>query len=147
MKIKLQPSGKEFEAASDQSILDAALHHGVNVPYGCRSGFCGDCKGRVAQGEFLYPQDIPEQTLTEEERANGMALLCQAHAQGDMEIEIRTVDTPEGIEIRKFPARVAEMDKLAHDVIRLKSRRTTQRVGSASTRLSKESMFRWTWRL
>ena len=34
-----------------QTILEAALQHGVPYPHGCRSGNCGACKSLLESGE------------------------------------------------------------------------------------------------
>lgn len=40
-----------FEAAPGQSLLDAALHAGIDLPYSCRKGVCGSCVGSIVAGE------------------------------------------------------------------------------------------------
>ena len=72
-KITLQPSGHGFDAPADEPILQAALDAGFNLPYGCRNGACGTCKGKVLEGhvDFGIAQ---EHALPLAERAGGMAL-------------------------------------------------------------------------
>ncbi|MGN5480505.1 2Fe-2S iron-sulfur cluster-binding protein [Cupriavidus basilensis] len=43
------PSGHKFEVATDETILGAALRHSIGLPYGCKNGACGSCKGRVLE--------------------------------------------------------------------------------------------------
>lgn len=54
-KVTLLPSGKQFAAASGQSILEAALASDIALPYGCRTGSCGTCRGRILAGKVIYP--------------------------------------------------------------------------------------------
>src|SRR5260370_36655216 len=60
-----------------QTILEAALQHGVPYPHGCRSGNCGACKSRLESGEGeLSPYS--EFALTGAERPAGLILACRA---------------------------------------------------------------------
>ena len=46
-KIRVPASGHEFVAKKDETILEAAIHQGIGLPYGCRNGACGKCAGEV----------------------------------------------------------------------------------------------------
>ena len=74
-QITLKPSGNTFKATPDETILEAALRQGIGLPYGCRNGACGSCKGTVATGELDYGV-YQERTLKPEEKAVGKALFC-----------------------------------------------------------------------
>ena len=50
-RVHVEPSGHEFNVEQDESILDAAIRQGVNLPYGCRNGFCGKCQSTLLYGE------------------------------------------------------------------------------------------------
>ncbi len=115
-KVVVQPSGREFSVDETQLILDAALHHGLNFPYGCRNGGCGSCMGKVVSGEIHYPGGKPP-GITEEEVAQGKALFCQAVARSDLTLEVAETDAAEGIVVKKLPARVVTLQKLNHDVM------------------------------
>ena len=49
-QISVTPSGHNFSAEADETILEAALRQGLTMPYGCRDGACGACKGKVLSG-------------------------------------------------------------------------------------------------
>ena len=49
-QITLMPSGHTCTAQAGETVLEAALREGFLLPYGCRNGACGSCKGRVLQG-------------------------------------------------------------------------------------------------
>ena len=117
-QITLQPSGHQFNAETTETLLEAALNAGINLPYGCRSGACGACKGRVVQGEVDLGTFQPS-TLTEEDRAKGRALLCTAHARGDLTLEIHEIGKAGEIAPRTLPCRVERMERLAPDVMAL----------------------------
>ena len=50
-RIAIENSDIAFACASGQSVLDAALHAGIELPYSCRKGVCGSCAGSVASGD------------------------------------------------------------------------------------------------
>ena len=35
-QITVQPSGRQFAAEADETLLDAALRQGLTLPHGCR---------------------------------------------------------------------------------------------------------------
>ncbi|MFO0614323.1 MAG: FAD-binding oxidoreductase [Polyangiaceae bacterium] len=77
-------SGRSLEIAPDQTLLDAAETCGVDIPSECRSGICGQCKTRVADGRVrMDAQDA----LTKADRANGLVLACQARALSDLSVD------------------------------------------------------------
>lgn len=121
-RIRIQPSGHEFTAEADESLLDAALRQGHVLPYGCRNGTCATCIGKVVAGEVRYPDDTLPPALSEAEVATGQALLCQACPVSDCEIEVREIDRADDIVVRTLPVRVIGIEPVAHDVtvLRLK---------------------------
>ncbi len=70
-------SGQRIEQAPGQSILDAALAHGVALDFSCTVGGCAACKVQVLEGEVMM--DEPH-CLSEAERAQGLTLACSAYA-------------------------------------------------------------------
>lgn len=117
-RVRLLPSGHEFGAGEHESILDAALRHGLTLPYGCRNGDCGTCKGRLLEGRVDYlRQDLP--ALAPGEREAGAVLCCQARACSDLAIELEEVHAPAEIPIKNLPCKIVRKELLAHDVMRL----------------------------
>ena len=53
-QVTLQPSGRCLTVEAQETILEAALRQGVALPYGCRNGACGACKGKVLSGEVSH---------------------------------------------------------------------------------------------
>lgn len=114
--IRLEPSGQQFAAEPGQTILEAALAAGVTLPYGCRDGACGACKGSILAGGVEHGKSRPD-TLTESERATGKALFCCAVPQGDVVIESRAAAGVADIPVRKLPARIQRLERAADDVM------------------------------
>ena len=50
-QITVEPSGRQFSASGQETILAAAIHAGVGLPYGCKDGACGSCKCKKLSGE------------------------------------------------------------------------------------------------
>jgi CDP-4-dehydro-6-deoxyglucose reductase len=115
-KVKVQPSGHEFSVEEGESVLTAALRQHLVLPYGCRNGACGSCKGRIVEGEVDYGV-YQKKALTEEDKAQGKALFCQAKPVSDLVIEARTIGAAKDIPIRTLPCRVQKMERLADDVM------------------------------
>lgn len=116
--VRLEPAGHSFAVEPGETILAAALRAGHPLPYSCRNGSCGACKGRVLQGEIDY--GVYEATaLSAAERAAGKALFCQAVPKSDVVIEAREVAAAKDIVIKTLPCRVVALQKLAPDVMRL----------------------------
>ncbi|PWB41071.1 MAG: CDP-6-deoxy-delta-3,4-glucoseen reductase [Rhodocyclales bacterium] len=117
-RITIEPSGHQFDVESGNTLLRAALEAGIHLPYGCRNGACGACKGRVVSGEVdrgLYT----EGALSETELATGYALFCCARPLSDLVIESREVGAVRDIPVKKLPCRVQKLARLAPDVMLL----------------------------
>jgi len=120
-KVTVQPSGQSFEVEEGEAVLTAALRQGVMLPYGCKNGACGSCKGKIVAGSVDYGH-YHARVLTEEERAHGKALFCQAKPLGELVIECRTIGAAKDIAVKLLPCRVQQLAKVADDVmiVRLK---------------------------
>jgi len=116
--ITLQPSGHEFEAKEGESLLDAGLNHGLSLPYGCRNGACGACKGRLISGEVNYG-DRNTSCLSDDDKAAGTVLCCQAQPTGDVVVQVKEISSTAEIKPKIMPARVIKLEKLSHDVMQL----------------------------
>jgi vanillate O-demethylase ferredoxin subunit len=65
LEVKLARSGKTVTVPSDQSVADALIAAGVEVPVSCSQGICGTCLTRVLEGV----PDHRDAYLTAAERA------------------------------------------------------------------------------
>ncbi|MDX9994338.1 MAG: CDP-6-deoxy-delta-3,4-glucoseen reductase [Rhodocyclaceae bacterium] len=119
--VTLRPSGHQFAVADGFSILEAALDAGFNLPYGCKNGVCGACKGKVLAGQIDHGA-AQDQALSAAERTAGMALFCCAKPQTDVTLEVREVSGAKDIPVKILPCRVQSLERVADDVmvIRLK---------------------------
>lgn len=118
-QVKNINSGATFTVNEGETVLTAALRQGVMLPYSCKNGTCGSCKGRLETGDVHYPFH-PPLALSREEIGEGFALLCQAEPTGDLVIRAREIEAVRDIHVRKMPARVIEKTLLAPSVMRIK---------------------------
>ena len=122
--VTLQPSGHSYSVADDTTLLQAALDAGLTLPYGCRNGACGACKGKVLEGQVDHGK-AEAHALTPEDRANGLTLTCCAEPLSDVVLEVHEVSGQNDIPVKTMPCRVDELRKVADDVMILRLRLPT----------------------
>jgi CDP-4-dehydro-6-deoxyglucose reductase len=115
LQITIKPSEHTFACDDGETVLAAAMHADLMIPYGCRNGACGTCKGKILSGEVDYGAYQPG-TLSDAEKAQGFALFCVATPKTSLVIEVREVRRAGDIQIRKMPCRIEKIDKVAPDV-------------------------------
>ena len=113
--VTLQRTGRRFDVAAGETVLEAAQRAGIALPYSCRAGVCGSCKATLLAGRCEYPRN-PPLALDADERARHAVLLCQAVPASDLLLEAREVASVEDIARRRLAVRVAEKRLLAPDV-------------------------------
>lgn len=77
VQVKLEVSGEtfDFEMASSETVLEAALRQGIDAPYSCMAGVCTACQASVLAGKCeMESNDI----LSDDEVEEGQTLCCQA---------------------------------------------------------------------
>jgi len=77
-------SQKVCQVSDGGTLLDAAEHNDVQIPYGCRQGQCGTCATRVLSG--TVQMDV-EAGLTAEQKNAGYVLPCVSRAKGTVVLE------------------------------------------------------------
>lgn len=79
-KITIKIDGRSFDFElpfeSNNSILDAALNQGADLPFACKGGVCTTCKAKLLEGEI--DMDV-NYGLEQEEVEQGFILTCQSH--------------------------------------------------------------------
>ena len=54
VQISIRPSDHTFGCEPDETVLQAAMRADLMIPYGCRNGACGTCKGRILDGSVDF---------------------------------------------------------------------------------------------
>jgi CDP-4-dehydro-6-deoxyglucose reductase, E3 len=116
--VTLVNSGRSFNAAADESLLDAAQIASLNLPHSCRGGNCGACKARLVRGEIHYPNGAPL-GLAAGETAEGLILMCQARARSDLSLETFDIRPVSEAHRKRLPCRIERAVPLSHDVMGL----------------------------
>ena len=78
-KVSVKLDGAMFDFSlgyNGESILDAALKHGADLPFACKGGVCTTCKAKLKEGEVNM--DV-HWGLEPEEIEQGFILTCQSH--------------------------------------------------------------------
>jgi ring-1,2-phenylacetyl-CoA epoxidase subunit PaaE len=78
-KIIVKLDGRSFDFKlpfEGESILDAALKQGADLPFACKGGVCCTCKAKLIEGEV--DMDV-NYGLEPEEIEQGFILTCQSH--------------------------------------------------------------------
>jgi CDP-4-dehydro-6-deoxyglucose reductase len=114
--ITIKPSNHQYACEADETILEAGIRHGFTMPYSCRDGVCGACKGRILQGEVDYGEYQPF-ALTDGEKAQGMALFCRSKPKTDLVIESHEATSSADIPVKTLPCRVQKMVRLTDDIM------------------------------
>lgn len=112
------PSGHAVIARKGETILEAALRQGLELPYVCRDGACGACKGRVLKGMVdygIYQKGV----LTDQEKTEGKVLYCCAKPLSDLEIENPEVNARTRFQKKTMRFTVTKMERAAPDVMLL----------------------------
>ncbi|AUC05907.1 2Fe-2S iron-sulfur cluster-binding protein [Acinetobacter lwoffii] len=77
-RVNIVLDGRELiveVSKQDDSILDAALRAGADLPYACKGGVCATCKCKVLEGQVEMAVNY---SLEEDEIQKGYVLSCQA---------------------------------------------------------------------
>lgn len=75
-----------IRAVEDETILTAAERAGVALPFGCRTGACATCTGKVLDGRIEHAR--PPRALKERHLSAGYVLLCIAEPRTDCRIAV-----------------------------------------------------------
>jgi ferredoxin len=101
-RITLEPSGWQYDASADTTILRAALAAGFKLPSLCRGGTCRACMSLCIDGRVDYVIERPG--LSPEEKADGWILPCVARPRSHITLDapgarIRVVEEPKPIAV------------------------------------------------
>jgi ferredoxin-NADP reductase/Fe-S-cluster-containing hydrogenase component 2 len=82
--VLFQTSDTRAPVPVGSTILEAAEQAGIFIDNACRSGTCGSCRVKLTAGAVRMPV---EDALTEQDKAEGYILTCQAEISGEVTVE------------------------------------------------------------
>jgi propane monooxygenase reductase subunit len=119
--VRLEPVGIEFEVDEDETVLRGAFRQGLMLMHGCKEGQCAACKSFLLDGEVDL-EKYSTFALNDFEKEEGWTLLCRAHAETDLEVELINYDEEilrSGVPQQTKELRVEALEPLTHDIYRL----------------------------
>jgi ring-1,2-phenylacetyl-CoA epoxidase subunit PaaE len=78
-KVTVRSDGTSFTfdlSYEGDSVLDAAIRQGADLPFSCKGGVCATCRARLIEGKVEMDTNF---ALEPDELANGYILTCQSH--------------------------------------------------------------------
>lgn len=93
-QLTIEPIGQTIPVEDGQTLLDAALRHGIYLPHACCHGLCGTCKVRVLDGEVDHGE-ASSFALMDFEREEGQCLACCTRLDNDAVIEADIDEDPD----------------------------------------------------
>jgi toluene monooxygenase electron transfer component len=115
-RIGIDGGDQEYVQQPDDTVLRAALRHGIGFPYECNSGGCGSCRFQVLEGEVedLWPE-APGRS--DRDRRTGRLLACQSRATSDLRVAVRTAG--EFVPVTRptrHTATLVSVEEVTHDI-------------------------------
>ena len=83
--VKIKLLNDSFEYKTKNSILEFLEEQGVDIPFACRSGVCGECKCKLIEGEV---DSVTDSGLTSKEKSQGYILTCVSRPKTDLKLDI-----------------------------------------------------------
>jgi NAD(P)H-flavin reductase/ferredoxin len=113
-QISVADTGFRFPCEPNEAVLDAAQRAGFEIPFSCRKGVCGTCKGRIVSGEA---RAFAGDALGAADRAESQVLFCNARPRSDLVIAPRSIVKADPFARKTTAARVFRLQRLAPDVM------------------------------
>jgi ring-1,2-phenylacetyl-CoA epoxidase subunit PaaE len=76
VRVRLDGSDHVIKLLDGETIVEAGLRQGLEMPYSCRGGMCCTCRARLTEGKVAMDQNF---SLEPWEMQAGYVLTCQAH--------------------------------------------------------------------
>jgi ferredoxin len=80
-QVTVLPSGLSFQVDPNETILEAALRHGIDFPFRCKQGVCTSCVCRLRSGSVSY---LPPEPLSDLDKAQNFTYCCLAYTESDL---------------------------------------------------------------
>lgn len=91
-RVRIEQFDQDIVVEDGETILQSALDAGLDYPFMCQQGQCGACKAQLISGSVDLGSYYNPLVLTQEDRARGQILACQAEPLSDCVISIGVMD-------------------------------------------------------
>jgi ring-1,2-phenylacetyl-CoA epoxidase subunit PaaE len=79
--VKLDGISFDFDLPyNGETVLEAALQQGADLPFSCKGGVCSTCKAKLLEGKVDMDTNY---ALEQEEVEAGFILTCQSHPRSE----------------------------------------------------------------
>ncbi len=119
-QIRLHETDIAFTGESGESVLDAALRAGIELPYSCRKGVCGNCRGHVLEGTLVTGTQGGDPACGVRDAHEH--LLCRARPASDLTVQPRHWQRIDPSARKTLQAKVFKITQPAPDVTVLQLR-------------------------
>ena len=116
-QITIKPSGHTFIALPGETVLQAALREGFPLPYGCRNGACGTCKGKIIQGTVEFGSYTESAFEPERKDRQAWRFFVPPWPLSELVIECREIGGIKDVKVKTLPCRVQKLERIAPDVM------------------------------
>ena len=117
--ISFESTDVAFDCAPGQSLLDAALRAGIELPYSCRKGVCGSCVGGIVSGDV---QGLDGAAIRNDTCGPGQLLYCMCEPTTEVVLRPVSWKRLDPSARKTFTAKVHSNHLAAPDVSVLKLR-------------------------
>ena len=127
INIHILPSGRDFVSEGNSSLLEAGLHSGLALAYGCSNGNCGQCLARIVSGEVRKIRHH-DYRISDAKKVSGHVLMCCNTALTDVSLEATEASSSSEIPQQQITAKVKDVEIVNGDValVHLKTPRTNR---------------------
>ena len=126
-KIKLNPSGHEFELEGKETILRAGLRSGLNLAHYCMNGTCGECTARLLEGKIKHCRHH-DFRLSEQQKEQHFFLTCCCQPGSDLVLEMPEQNSAQEIPYQEIEAKVSSIKPFSDSVMEMHFRTPRSRV-------------------
>ncbi len=82
--ISFARSNQSIDVTASSTVLESAEELGIELPFECRSGVCGQCMTKLLKGSVVMES---EDALSQSAKHNQFTLACQAHPQSNVVVD------------------------------------------------------------
>lgn len=115
-KVKLK-NGVEFNCDYNSSIFEGAKNNSIILEHSCLNARCRSCKVKVLSG--ITTDVLDDLVLTEEEKALGYVLSCNAIPKSDLELDVEDLGEITFYDSKIIPAKIESINFLSESVLKL----------------------------